>query len=80
VIAGVLREALMVVLGGLIVGIPTVFAASRVLRTLLFGITATDLPTLAGGVMLLVATAVIAASVPAWRASRVDPVVALRQD
>jgi ABC-type lipoprotein release transport system permease subunit len=57
-----------------------VFAVSRVIGSLLFGIPPTDLPTIAlvGGTLLLVALG--AAVVPAWRAARVDPVGVLRAD
>ena len=80
VIGVVLHDALTVVAIGLAVGVPVVFAASRVLTTLLFGVTATDVPTLSAAAAVLVTIGAVAASVPAWRASRVDPVVALRQE
>jgi putative ABC transport system permease protein len=80
VLAFVLRDGLRSVGLGLIVGMGAVFAVSRVIGSLLFGIPPTDLPTIAlvGGTLLLVALG--AAVVPAWRAARVDPVGVLRAD
>jgi putative ABC transport system permease protein len=64
---------------GLIVGIGASIALTRVMRTLLFNVTPTDPLTLAAvaGVMIVVAAA--ACIVPAWRASRVDPLTVLRE-
>jgi ABC-type lipoprotein release transport system permease subunit len=56
------------------------FGASRWIASLLFGLKATDLATTAGAIVLLALTAQIAASIPAWKASRVDPLAALRHD
>jgi predicted permease len=63
---------------GLLLGLIGVFASTRLLQSLLFGIGATDLPTLLGVAAILSGVALIACSLPALRASRVDPVIALR--
>jgi predicted permease len=80
VLGGVLRESLAVVALGLAIGVPIVLALSRATRALLFGISPTDFTTTISGVALLVAVAAAASFVPAWRASRVDPNAALRQE
>jgi ABC-type antimicrobial peptide transport system permease subunit len=76
----VLREALALVLLGIAVGIPSALAASRLITSMLFGISPDDLPTMAAVSLLLVAAALFAGYVPAMRASRTDPVVALRTE
>ena len=76
----VLREAAVVIVAGLIVGIAGALAASRLLRTLLFEVRPGDPLTLVS-VSLLVAVAGLAACyVPARRATRVDPLLALRSE
>jgi ABC-type antimicrobial peptide transport system permease subunit len=55
-----------------------VVAVSRLLSGLLFGVAPADPAALSVAVILLVGVAAIAGVVPAWRASRVDPLVALR--
>ena len=50
------------------------------MRALLVGVEPFDLPTYAGVALLLVAVAVAASVVPAWRAARVDPLLALKAD
>jgi ABC-type antimicrobial peptide transport system permease subunit len=80
VITAVLRDALRVVALGLAAGIPAVWLGSRLLTTLLFGITVGDPTTLVVAAVALTLLALVAAGAPAWRASRVDPVLALRQE
>ena len=76
----VLREALTLVFVGVAVGVPFALASSRLIASMLFGISPADPATLAAVSLLFVASALIAAYVPAWRASRTDPVVALRTE
>ena len=67
------------VVAGFAVGLIPALAISRVLRTLLFGVT-TASPMFAGAIALLVVVGVAACYIPAHRASRVDPMVALRYE
>jgi ABC-type antimicrobial peptide transport system permease subunit len=76
----ILREALALVLLGVAVGIPFALAASRLIASMLFGISPGDLPTIAAVLLLLVASALVAGYVPARRASNTDPVIALRTE
>ncbi|HVZ22750.1 MAG TPA: ABC transporter permease, partial [Vicinamibacterales bacterium] len=74
----VLRDAGWVVLAGILAGVPAAILAARVVANLLFGLTPYDPLTLALSAVALTAVAFVAAIVPARRACRVDPVVALR--
>jgi ABC-type lipoprotein release transport system permease subunit len=56
------------------------FLLFRGLRTLLYGVQSTDLATLAAVSTLLLSVAFIASYIPAWRATKVDPVIALRNE
>jgi predicted permease len=76
----VLSEALMLIALGLAVGLPAVFFASRSISALLYGIEPNDPLTLAATIGILTSVAVFAALSPAWRASRVNPVTALRHE
>jgi len=80
VLWNVLLESLGLVGLGLALGVPSVLAASKLLSGLLFGLTASDPLTISGAVVILVGVAGIAASIPAFRAARVDPLVALRYE
>jgi predicted permease len=76
----VLSEALVLIALGLAVGLPAVFFASRSISALLYGIEPNDPLTLAATIGILTSVAVFAALWPAWRASRVNPVTALRHE
>jgi putative ABC transport system permease protein len=76
----VLRETLVLALAGLAVGIPSALAASRLLGHMLFGVSPNDPVTLAGVAIALAGVAALAGYVPARRAMRVDPMVALRHE
>jgi predicted permease len=76
----VLRESLILVLVGLSVGIPAVFAATRFISGMLFGVAANDPATIVSATAVLAGAATLAGVVPALNASRVDPIVALRQE
>jgi predicted permease len=75
-----LRQALLLAAIGLAAGIVASTAASRALSGLLYGVTPTDPLTYAGVALLFLLVAMLASWIPAWRASRVDPVIALRHE
>ena len=76
----VLRDSLWLLAVGALVGLPLAVAAMRGAGTLLFGIAATDLPTLAGATGLLVVAGALAGSLPAWRAALLPPMAAIRDE
>jgi predicted permease len=80
VLRSVLRESWLLVAIGSAIGVPASMTLSRLLSTLLYGVTPSDPKVLAGAVSCLFLVALSAASLPAWRASRVDPLVALRHE
>jgi predicted permease len=65
---------------GVVLGLAGAFGVTQVLRGLLYGVTPLDTYTITGVVTLVVAVAIVAIGWPAWRASRVDPVTALRAE
>lgn len=73
-----LREAGAMTLGGIGVGVVAALGLTRGVATLLFGVSATDPVVYAGGSLLLAAVALLAAAGPSSRATRVDPIAALR--
>jgi ABC-type antimicrobial peptide transport system permease subunit len=74
----VLGRTLGMVLLGIVVGTVASFAAARMIASLLFGTEPTDPMTYLGMIALLIAVALVAGYLPARRASRIDPLVALR--
>jgi predicted permease len=80
VLAMVLRGGLAITAAGVAVGIAGATALTRFLETLLFGVQPLDLVTFAGAALLLTAVALAACAIPAWRASRTNPAVALHQE
>jgi putative ABC transport system permease protein len=76
----VLRDALTLTVAGVVVGVGGSYAISRALRSLDYGITTVDPLTLAMTSVALVTIALIASIIPARRATRVDPMVALRSE
>jgi len=80
VIAGVMRQALTTVGIGVAIGITGAYFASRFLEALLFGVRAHDPVMLTMVAGLFLAVAALAAYVPARRATRVDPIAALRAE
>jgi predicted permease len=75
----VLRQALTLVAAGLAVGVPAAFAGSRLVESLLFGVSAASPHAFAIVSVVLGAAAVCASVIPARRAARVDPVVVMRE-
>jgi ABC-type antimicrobial peptide transport system permease subunit len=80
ILALVFKDAARVVVVGALLGIPFAWLATRWVKTLLFGVTPADPPTAAGALGALAAAAFVAAWLPARRAARTDPLVALRCD
>jgi putative ABC transport system permease protein len=76
----VLRQGLELTVAGSVIGLLGAAALTRAMASLLFGISATDPMTFAAVPLVLLATAMIASYIPARRATRVDPVVALRDE
>ena len=76
----VMREIILLVTAGIAIGVPLTVAGSRLVANMLYGIHGTDRISLAGAVLLLLLVAVFAGYFPARRASRVDPMVALRYE
>jgi len=76
----VIRQSLFIIAAGLLMGIPAAMGGTRVLATLLFGLAPADPASLAIAASLIVLVGAAAAYLPARRASRVDPVVALRAE
>jgi putative ABC transport system permease protein len=76
----VLRQSLTLVVLGLIVGFAAALAATRLMRTLLYGVGANDFATYAVVVVVLGGAALLASYIPARRAMKVDPMIALRYE
>ena len=76
----ILKGALGLVGAGLAIGIPTVLLTTGLLSPLLYKTKANDVPTLLSAAGLLIAVAILAAGLPALRASRLDPTIALRNE
>jgi ABC-type antimicrobial peptide transport system permease subunit len=80
VLRSVLGESLKVVAYGLAAGVPAALVASAWLSSLLFGVSPNDPLTIVTASLLLAAVAAAAGVLPAWRAARTDPIVALRAE
>jgi predicted permease len=76
----VLGESMVLVVTGVVLGVATALAASRLVAKLLFGLAPTDILSVAGAVLVMLLVSVIAGYLPARRASRVDPMVALHAE
>lgn len=76
----VLKEVAVLAGIGIAIGLPVALSLTRLVRTQLFGLTPNDPLTLGAAMAVLFLVALLAGYVPAWRASRVDPLVALRYE
>jgi len=76
----VLGSAAKLAVLGVAIGVAIAFSAARVMNSMLFGLKANDAITYAAVLLAVTPIVILAATVPAWRASRVDPVVALRNE
>jgi predicted permease len=74
----VLRQALAVTFAGLLAGLAGAFAVTRLMRSLLFDVTASDPATFIAVAVVFTMVALAASLIPAWRALRIDPMTALR--
>ncbi len=76
----VVNHGMKMALGGVALGLVAALGLTRLLSRLLYGVSPTDPPTFTVIVLLLVVVALLACSLPAWRATKVDPLVALRHE
>lgn len=76
----VLRQGVELAVAGTVVGLTAALLAAHLLADLLYGVTPTDPATFVSVTVVLTAVALAACSIPAWRAMRVDPLVALRDE
>ena len=76
----VFRESLLLMLAGLAVGLPLIYLGSRLIGSLLFDVSPGDPLVVAAAMLVLLAVGATASYLPAWRASRVNPLTALRTE
>jgi putative ABC transport system permease protein len=76
----VVRQGLSMALAGMVLGVAGAMALSRSVEGLVFGVTATDPITFAAVAAMLLGVALVACYIPAWRATRLDPTLALRSE
>ena len=76
----ILREGMALALAGLALGLASAIVLSRLLTRFLYGITPGDPVTYGAATVLVGGVALAACAIPAWRAARVDPMVALRYE
>jgi ABC-type antimicrobial peptide transport system permease subunit len=76
----VMQRGVLLALSGIAAGLVVALAATRPLEPLLYGVSPADPISMAGAALFLIAVAVLASLIPALRATRVDPIIALRQE
>src|SRR5262249_1407192 len=80
VVRMVLGEVGRIVIAGVVIGSALSLATTRLITAFIYGIKPTDPTTFVGSAVLLLAVGILAAALPAWRAARLDPVAALREE
>jgi ABC-type antimicrobial peptide transport system permease subunit len=80
VLRTVLRESLLLILAGAAIGLPLAFATTRFIANQLYGVEPNDITTVSAAVLVLIVIGMFAGYLPARRAARVDPIVALRYE
>jgi putative ABC transport system permease protein len=80
VLGSVFRRGMTVTAAGLIVGMPLAYALARLMASLIYGVTSTDVLTFVGIPLALIAAAGLAIYIPARRAMQIDPIIALRYE
>jgi predicted permease len=80
VLAKILKQGFVLTIVGTVAGIAGALGLSQLIASLLFGVRPTDIGTFAMVIMTILLVAAVACGVPAWRAARVDPIVALRYE
>jgi putative ABC transport system permease protein len=76
----VLKQSVSLVSAGIVIGLGVAFGVTRLIASSLFGITAVDPVTFAGMSLLLIVVSLAASFIPARRATKVDPMIALRYE
>src|SRR5256886_2986743 len=80
VLTQIIKQGLQVTAIGVTIGLGGALAVNRLIASLLFGVQPTDIVTIAFVIATITAVAVVASWLPAWRASRLDPNVVLRDE
>jgi ABC-type antimicrobial peptide transport system permease subunit len=80
VLRQVMSQGLLLTIAGIVIGLAGAFALNRLIASLLFGVQPTDAATIAAVVATITLVALVACWLPAWRASRLDPNIVLRQE
>jgi predicted permease len=80
IVGTILRDSALLILAGVALGLPFAIAAARLISSRLYGLKPADPMTIAGAIILLTAVAALAGYIPARRATKVDPLVALRNE
>jgi ABC-type antimicrobial peptide transport system permease subunit len=78
VMAMILKDSMVLVSIGVAFGVPAALAGSRIFRSVLFGLNTTSFSSVGGAACAMALAGMVATLAPAWRASKVDPMVALR--